>query len=127
MLLNSPSYNAMASRRLDALAPGAKRFKVRIGDKTFTVEVEELRPREAAAPRAPEGRAPSVLTAPMPGTVTAINARPGDRVAAGQALLTMESMKMETKICAPKEGVVKAIHVRVGERVQRGAALAEIE
>ena len=55
----------------------------------------------------------------MPGTVLKLNVQAGDSVQPGQALLVMESMKMETSIVAPRDGIVAAVHVQVGQTFER--------
>ena len=50
----------------------------------------------------------------------------GDAVEAGQVLLVLEAMKMETEITAPAAGAVSAILVKQGEPVQGGQALIEL-
>jgi 3-methylcrotonyl-CoA carboxylase alpha subunit len=63
------------------------------------------------------------LTAPMPGKVVALLAKPGDAVRKGQPLAVMEAMKMEHTIAAPDDGVVEALPFAVGEQVAEGAEL----
>ncbi len=67
------------------------------------------------------------LNAPMPGVVTLIKAKPGERVAAGDVLMIMEAMKMEHAIRAPHDGVVKAFRAKAGDQVKDGALLVEFE
>ncbi len=67
------------------------------------------------------------LNAPMPGVVTLLKAKPGERVAAGAVLLVMEAMKMEHAIKAPHDGVVKAFRAKAGDQVKDGALLVEFE
>jgi 3-methylcrotonyl-CoA carboxylase alpha subunit len=67
------------------------------------------------------------LNAPMPGVVTLIKAKPGERVSAGAVLLVMEAMKMEHAIKAPHDGVVKAFRAKAGDQVKDGALLVEFE
>ncbi len=55
--------------------------------------------------------------APMPGTVVAIMVAVGDTVAAGDALVVIEAMKLESTITAPRSGVVAELHCRVGEMI----------
>ncbi|HZF15252.1 MAG TPA: biotin carboxylase N-terminal domain-containing protein [Steroidobacteraceae bacterium] len=80
----------------------------------------------------PEGAAPvdaassGALSTPLPGTVVAVEVKPGDAVAAGQTLLVVEAMKMEHTIRAPRAGTVIAVRCRVGERVAEGVALVEL-
>ena len=64
-----------------------------------------------------------IILAPMPGTVIAINAKPGDAIARGDTLLVIESMKLETAVKAPRDGVVEAVHVAVGQSFDRSAPL----
>jgi len=67
------------------------------------------------------------LTAPMPGVVTLLSAKPGETIAAGEALLVMEAMKMEHAIKAPYDGVIKAYRFAPGDQVKDGDLLVEFE
>ncbi|WP_242220123.1 acetyl/propionyl/methylcrotonyl-CoA carboxylase subunit alpha [Shinella zoogloeoides] len=67
------------------------------------------------------------LSAPMPGLVRIVSAVPGARVARGEALVTMEAMKMELVLAAPRDGVVAAVPVAVGDQVAEGALLLSLE
>ncbi|WP_411033877.1 acetyl-CoA carboxylase biotin carboxylase subunit [Shinella sp. BYT-45] len=67
------------------------------------------------------------LSAPMPGLVRIVKAEPGARVAKGEALVTMEAMKMELVLAAPRDGVVAAVPVAVGDQVAEGALLLSLE
>ncbi len=66
------------------------------------------------------------LSAPMPGSVTQVQARAGDTVTAGQPLVIIEAMKMEHVIRAPRMGRVQAVRVRPGDQVEGGAILVEL-
>jgi acetyl/propionyl-CoA carboxylase alpha subunit len=81
----------------------------------------------ARAAGAAETTERSSLTAPMPGTVIRVLAKPGERVARRQPLLVLEAMKMETPLVAPYDAVVKAVHVAEGDRIAGGALLVELE
>jgi 3-methylcrotonyl-CoA carboxylase alpha subunit len=67
------------------------------------------------------------IEAPMPGTTVAVSAATGDVVKKGDALLTMESMKLETVICAWRDGVVAQMNVEVGSAFDRGKVLVSLE
>lgn len=81
-------------------------------------------------PRLPEaGAGSAAATGPvsaMPGTVVAVQVAVGERVAAGQALVVVEAMKMEHPAVAAADGVVDEIHVEVGRFVQAGTLLVTI-
>jgi acetyl/propionyl-CoA carboxylase alpha subunit len=64
-----------------------------------------------------------VSTAPMPGTVITVVAQSGQAVAAGQRLVVIESMKMQSEIVAMRDGVVDQVFVAVGDTFDRGAPL----
>jgi 3-methylcrotonyl-CoA carboxylase alpha subunit len=66
------------------------------------------------------------LTARMPGKIIRILVAPGDSVAAGQPLVIMESMKMETELAAGAAGVVQAVPVSEGQVVAQGDLLVDI-
>ncbi len=73
------------------------------------------------------GGAEGGLTAPMPGKVIALIARPGDKVEKGAPLLILEAMKMEHTIAAPAAGTVKEFRYGVGDQVGDGAELVDFE
>ena len=63
------------------------------------------------------------LTAPMPGKVSAVHVRVGDRVRAGRILMVLEAMKMEHAINAVRDGVVERVCFSEGEQVAEGEEL----
>jgi geranyl-CoA carboxylase alpha subunit len=66
------------------------------------------------------------VRAAMNGRVVAVLVKPGDRVTAGQPVMTLEAMKMEHVHKAGIDGVVAAIDVAEGEQVTTGRIVAEI-
>jgi pyruvate carboxylase len=61
---------------------------------------------------------PDHVAAPMPGKIASIVVRPGQVVKAGDRLLSIEAMKMETALYSPRDAVVSAIHVQTGAVVE---------
>ncbi|HET8658707.1 MAG TPA: biotin carboxylase N-terminal domain-containing protein [Micromonosporaceae bacterium] len=64
------------------------------------------------------------LVAPLPGAVGRVLVAPGQPVAAGELLLTLEAMKLEHPVYAPAAGVVASVAVSPGTQVDTGAVLA---
>ena len=79
-----------------------------------------------ARPKAEPGN-PGHIGAPMPGVVASIGVQPGQKLAAGDLVLTIEAMKMETGIHAERDGVVKAVHVTPGAQIDAKDLLVELE
>ena len=63
------------------------------------------------------------ITAPMPGSILAVNVKPGDSFRSGQVLLILEAMKMENEIMAPCDGKVVSVSVQSGTSVNSGDVL----
>jgi biotin carboxyl carrier protein len=61
------------------------------------------------------------------GRVWQIERRPGDRVAEGDTLIVLESMKMEIPVLATSDGVVKEVLVDAEEEVAEEQALVILE
>jgi biotin carboxyl carrier protein len=102
------------------------RYQVSLGGPPLEVElVEESEPPAAPAPDTPA--ASRTLTAPMPGTVLAVEVAPGAAVRRGDLLLTLEAMKMANPIRAPRDGVVAEVAVSAGQQVAYGDALLRLE
>ncbi len=75
----------------------------------------------------PRATKPGHVTTSMPGVVVDVLVSEGDEVKAGDGLIVIEAMKMETEIQAPVNGTVKAIHIAKGESVNPDETLIEIE
>ncbi|AMV26503.1 2-oxoglutarate carboxylase small subunit [Gemmata sp. SH-PL17] len=67
------------------------------------------------------------IAAPMPGAVVAVAVAPGDEVAAGAKLLTLEAMKMETTLYSERAGKVAEVLVRPGVQVEGGDLVIRFE
>ena len=67
------------------------------------------------------------LSAHLPGRISALLVQAGQRVAAGDAVLTLEAMKLYHGFNAPVTGVVQKIHVTLGDIVSHGQLLVEFE
>jgi 3-methylcrotonyl-CoA carboxylase alpha subunit len=63
----------------------------------------------------------------MPGKVTAVEVKKGEKVAKGQRLLTLEAMKMEHALTAPFDGTVAELNAKPGAQVTEGTLLIKVE
>ena len=67
------------------------------------------------------------LTAKMPGTVVKVLVSEGDAVSAGDPLVIMEAMKMETEIVSPLDGHVAKVHTAEAQVLAAGDPLLDLD
>jgi acetyl-CoA carboxylase biotin carboxyl carrier protein len=67
------------------------------------------------------------VVAEVAGKVWKIEVRAGARLAANDAILILESMKMEIPVSAPAAGTLRALLVKEGDSVREGDAVAELD
>jgi len=85
-----------------------------------------VKPKEVTAPSLQTaGPAGSVVRAPIPGTIINIAVAPGDKIAVGQELLTLEAMKMKNVIRSPRAGEIASVRVNTGQTVKHHDVLLE--
>ena len=87
-----------------------------------TVPDEEAQKSVVKVPMADEDD-PKQIGASIPGAISKISVKRGDKVTKGQTLITVEAMKMETAVTAPEDGAIKDIHVEEGAAVKGGQLL----
>ncbi len=115
--------------RTDGVVESARFF--RDGDGLYilhrgvTIAVRDLTLAAPAAAAATGGD--GKVRAAMNGRVVAVLVKPGEQVAAGQPVMTLEAMKMEHVHSAPIAGTISAIDVAEGEQVTTGKIVVEIE
>ena len=119
-----------------------KNLRITVNGTAYDVQVEELggssapaarrscsgsRSRSCSKGRAPAGAQGSVVVkAPMPGTVVNVVVSAGQAVKAGDDLVFIEAMKMETPVKAPQDGTVATVDVAKGESVDSGKVLVTL-
>ncbi|MGI8926592.1 MAG: carboxyl transferase domain-containing protein, partial [Tepidiformaceae bacterium] len=81
----------------------------------------------AGEPPAPAEDGTTTLVAPVQGTVVSVYVHEGDAVRAGQALVILESMKMEHEVKALTSGIVRRIAVVPGDTIYQGHVLLLLE
>ena len=107
-----------------------KNYTITVNGNVYDVTVEEkgagTAPVAAAAPVAAPKAGSIQVKAGAAGKVFSIDASVGQAVKAGDAIVTVEAMKMEIPVVAPEDGTVASIDVAVGDAVESGAVLATL-
>ncbi|MEB3198353.1 MAG: biotin carboxylase N-terminal domain-containing protein [Candidatus Sericytochromatia bacterium] len=124
----------LTTTRNFSLEVNRQRFEVVLRDPLGSLAVTSA----AAGPRkptpAPKGGAKSAagapsdgqLRAPMMSRVVKLCVAVGDTVKAGQPLVVIEAMKMESELVSPQDGVVQSLQCQAGDTVQQGQILASL-
>lgn len=122
------------------------KLQITIDGKAYEVDVEVLEDEEEAAAARyalrPAAHATDPLAhghteawdsegkiclSPVMGLVIKVNVEPGQAVEAGELMLVLEAMKMETNVKAPRAGILKNVHVKPGDPVKVNQLLLEFE
>ena len=101
-------------------------FELNGQPRVIRVPNRKVKSTAAARPKAENGNI-SHIGAPMPGVVASVAALTGAQVHAGDLLLTIEAMKMETGLHAERDAVIKAVHVTPGAQIDAKDLLIEFE
>ncbi|WP_439155665.1 acetyl-CoA carboxylase biotin carboxylase subunit [Yoonia sp.] len=104
-------------------------FRVRYRGADLKVHVRTPRQAELAA-LMPEKLPPDTsksLLCPMPGLIVKVNVAEGDEVQEGQALCTVEAMKMENILRAERKGIVKKVNADAGDSLAVDDVIMEFE
>ncbi|MFG1210434.1 acetyl-CoA carboxylase biotin carboxyl carrier protein subunit [Xanthobacter flavus] len=94
---------------------------VRIDGRTITVDVVDPFDEGGGA-----GGGRDEILAPMPGAVVHVHRSAGDEVARGEAVLTIESMKLQTTLVAPRDGVLVAVLKGEGDTFEKDEVIARL-
>jgi geranyl-CoA carboxylase alpha subunit len=114
--------------RVDNLTGSARFF--RDGDRLYLLHHgshHSVRNLTLAAPASAATGSDGKVRAAMNGRIVAVLVKQGERVEAGQPVMTLEAMKMEHVHTASMSGIISAIDVVEGEQVTTGKIVAEIE
>jgi pyruvate carboxylase subunit B len=132
---NQPAAEVAATAKPDA-------YEVQVGNHSYVVrfdkegkatvnghpyDVRVAAADDAADAKPASGGTLTELKAPMPGVVVKVHRQPGDKIATGEAILTLEAMKMEMPVPASAAGILESIAVKNGDSVSAGQLLAKIQ
>lgn len=129
--INGKDYKASVEESAEGL-------KVSVNNKTYSVELPQKSSAQVASVVRPSGAAVSTgalkrpataagvaenVSSPLPGTITEIRVKEGDKVKRGQVVIVMEAMKMANDIVAEHDATVAKVSVTLGQNVNQGDIL----
>lgn len=144
-LKGDAKVNIRKNQPAEAAAPSGKAdaFQVKVGNNHYVVhfdqdgnatvnghpyQVEVVEGGETVDGTAKNESTGTVteIKAPMPGVVVKVHRQVGEKVAAGEAIITLEAMKMEMPVTAGVAGTVQSVSVKSGDSISASQLLATI-
>jgi urea carboxylase len=116
---NAESIAAFKAQRQAAFDAERTRWQqTRVGESGILSEEQQELEVDGALPLGT-----TAVQSPVPGSVWKVLVEPGHKVAEGETLIIVESMKMEIPVCAPSNGLVREVRCTEGKAVQLGQPL----
>lgn len=119
------SYNAELMRNNDG-----KHYRVNLNYSVYDIDMLDsqakyMRMRRSKASGA--GSQANTITAPMPCKIVKLFVKPGDELKAGDSVLTMEAMKMQSNYKVAEDCTIKEVLVNEGDSVMANAVLVKLD
>jgi biotin carboxyl carrier protein len=123
VLLGNKSYD------IEVVPDGKKNtYSVKYINHSFSVQVVDAETRYMQnRMNASDEDNINIISSPMPGKIVKIMVKPGDEVEAGQVVITVSAMKMESEYKSGKSGVIKEVMVCEGDIVDANVPLIVLE
>ena len=120
-----------AATRQTTSSRSAESYQVTVNGNRYDVTVAEGGESVSVAPQplaaaVPQPVAGKPVPAPLAGNIYKILVSEGEKVKAGDVIIIMEAMKMETEVRAPEDGTITQISVREGDAVHVGDMLISV-
>ena len=121
LIYNGHIYHLTITAQLDG-------YKVTVDHHTHFVEIKDRLELllEKFGMKSKSISQPGEIHAQIPGLVSNIFVKEGDKVESGDKLCILEAMKMENEIISPKNGSVTSIHINSGDNVNKGDLIMEV-
>ncbi len=124
ILYGGNSYNAELVK-----SKGGKHYRVNLNYSTYQIDMLDSQAKYMKLRRGGKGDSAQadVITAPMPCKIVKIFVKPGDELKAGDTVLTMEAMKMQSNYKVSADCKVKDVLVAEGDSVRVEQSLIKLE
>ncbi len=119
------SYNAELTRENDN-----KNYRVNLNYSVYDINMLDSQAKYMRMRKNKNnlsGMQSDIITAPMPCKIVKVFVKPGDKLKAGDSVLTMEAMKMMSNYKVAEDCTIKEVIVKEGESVMANAVLAKLE
>jgi biotin carboxyl carrier protein len=115
------------SHNIELINTDSKNYLVNTYSKSYNVEIVDAESKYLKSRRRDDGHEEAVISSPMPGKIVKILVKVGDEVKAGDTVIIVSAMKMESEYKVKKDRVIKDIKVKEGDTIQAHQPLVIIE
>jgi biotin carboxyl carrier protein len=123
ILLEGKSYNVEIIGQ-----DSSKQYQVNALEKSYNLEIIDAETRYMMSRKGADPEdAENVVFSPMPGKIVKIPVKTGEKVEAGQTVIIVSAMKMESEYKAGREGIIKEVHVNEGDTIEGNQPLITID
>ena len=121
ILIDNKSHN------IELIRNDHKNYLVNTYKRSYDVEIIDAESKYLKSRRRDDGHEENVMSSPMPGKVVKILVKEGDNVKAGDTIVIVSAMKMESEYKVKKDRLIKEIKVKEGDTIQANQPLVIIE
>jgi biotin carboxyl carrier protein len=122
IILEGRSYNVELIE-----TDGPKKYSVNTIFRSFDAEVLDAESKYLKSRKRVDDLEENTISSPMPGKVVKILVKPGDQVKAGETVIIVSAMKMESEYKVRKDRLIKEVRVKEGDTVSANQPLIVIE
>lgn len=121
ILLDNRSHN------IELIRTGNKNYLLNTYSKSYNIEIIDAETKYLKSRRRDDSQEEAVISSPMPGKVVKILVKVGDQVKAGDTVVIVSAMKMESEYKVKKDRIIKDIKVKEGDTIKANQPLVIIE
>ena len=121
ILLDNRSHN------IELIRTENKNYTLNTYSKSYDIEIIDAESKYRKSRRSDDSQEEAVISSPMPGKVVKILVKVGDQVKAGDTVVIVSAMKMESEYKVKKDRIIKDIKVKAGDIIKANQPLVIIE
>jgi len=115
------------SHNIELIQTEYKNYVVNTYSRSYDVEIIDAESKYLKSRRSDDGHEEAIISSPMPGKIVKILVKVGDKVKAGDTVVVVSAMKMESEYKVKKDRIIKEIKVKEGDTVEANQPLVVIE
>jgi biotin carboxyl carrier protein len=115
------------SHNIELIEVENKKYLVNTYSKSYDVQLIDAETKYLMSRKKDESMEETIISSPMPGKVVKVLVKKGDKVKAGDTVIIVSAMKMESEYKVKKDRVIKDIKVKAGDTVTAHQPLIIIE